>query len=688
MTLGILALAVAMPAGGQPAAEKHVPRAIVWQFDGSSVSRKRYLKDVDFIARHLDIDTIAIAPTEYVNIDDSQTRSDIKELAEYALTRGIRTIVRNDPGVKGFFNASVDGGDAGTYVIENQSEAQGIAYADEAVADADGFASVTVTAKWARRKVRPLWNEVLRVYAFDRLEDGFYRPESLVDVTDRARVASRTSQMQTVEVDCGRSFAGKTFYVMTCQYFNCPDLFGGAMSRRHGRIIEALSDAPLAGYYMDESGYLPLDTRNIRKGEAPPWRGRFFSQAMAVEWRRKHGGDLVRTRFDMRYAPDGNEGVRIRAINRYMEFMRMKPLEVEREAVALQKRIWGDDVFLACHSTFHNHLDEDDVWHTGCNWWDVPRDFGFTDERTDYPTRMGILFAAKEPKLIHMFYSKRTEDYYREMVELAPFNGRIFLHAYNDGVWGQGFGAEDTTFLENVSKLTRTIGCLDGFQKSLPRMDLLVVFGTAAQFNWYPDESARNKWDVDGSLGIEKTVREIWSQGYRAALLPDTMIETGKLEISGGKFVFNGHTFRHCLYLYPKYAKKTVYGFLNSAFGEGMSLSVVGRADIDFDAEPVALRGASHGKFGMAILNGMNVPKSAIPGGAVYEDGSFALVSQGILDGKPTEFDFTLDGVRYSGRHTGLLAYRKGECAFATPGSVLLRDGVAVGLSDMTEVAP
>ena len=119
-----------------------------------------------------------------------------------------------------------------------------------------------------------------------------------------------------------------------------------------------------------------------------------------------------------------------------------------------------------------------------------------------------------------------------------------------------------------------------------------------------------------------------------------------------------------------------------------MSLSVVGRADIDFDAEPVALRGASHGKFGMAILNGMNVPKSAIPGGAVYEDGSFALVSQGILDGKPTEFDFTLDGVRYSGRHTGLLAYRKGECAFATPGSVLLRDGVAVGLLDMTEVAP
>ena len=52
----------------------------------------------------------------------------------------------------------------------------------------------------------------------------------------------------------------------------------------------------------------------------------------------------------------------------------------------------------------------------------------------------------------------------------------------------------------------------------------------------------------------------------------------------------------------------------------------------------------------------------------MYDDGSFALVSRGILDGKPVEFDFTVDGVRYRGSHTGILAVRSGKVVHATPG--------------------
>lgn len=659
-----------------------VPKALVWQFNDRSLSRRQYLKDIDFISRNIDVDVLAIAPLENVNVEDSgQFHDAFKELVEYASSKSIRVVLRQEPGMSGFFNASVDGSDEGTFVIADQTEAQGVAYDDETVLDDEGFAEVKVSAKWARNKLRPLRNELLRVYAFDRTGAGFYRPGSLTDITGKARVVARTSRAQTIEIEAGTEYAGKNVFVLTCQYFNYRDLFGGAFARQQKKIMDSLRDVPLAGFYLDESGYMVLDSRRIRRGETSPWRGRFYSAAMEREWRSKHGTDLVRTLFDMRYAPEGDDRARIRAINLYMETMRMKPLEVERELVAYQKRIWGDDVFLACHSTFHNKLDGDEVWHTGCDWWDVPRDFGFTDERTDYPTRMGVLLSSKKSMLLHMYYSKNAEDYYREMIGMAPFNGRVFQHAYNDGVWGLGFNETETTFLPDIRKLTRVISSLDTFQNVCPRLDLLVVFGTAAQFNWYPDHDARNKWDVDGSLGIQNKMRALWEAGYRCALIPDTMITDGRLGISDGRFVFNGHEFRHCLFLYPKYAKKEVYGFLNRAAAEGMSLAVAGRADIDFDADPVRFRGKAYESYSDSILVDMGVPKTGIKGGAVLSDGSFALASRGIIDGSVTEFGFDVDGVRYTGSHTGLLAYRKGGAMFGTEGSVLFRDGVPVKLA-------
>ena len=48
---------------------------------------------------------------------------------------------------------------------------------------------------------------------------------------------------------------------------------------------------------------------------------------------------------------------------------------------------------------------------------------------------------------------------------------------------------------------------------------------------------------------------------------------------------------------------------------------------------------------------------------------------------EPETFDFTVNGVRYSGEYTGLLAYRKGEFAFATEGSRLFADGVEIPLN-------
>ena len=107
---------------------------------------------------------------------------------------------------------------------------------------------------------------------------------------------------------------------------------------------------------------------------------------------------------------------------------------------------------------------------------------------------------------------------------------------------------------------------------------------------------------------------------------------------------------------------------VNAAAAKGASLAVVGPVDRDFDNNPAKFTGRHFAEWSIDILSTLGCARSAIPGGAVYDDGSFALVSTGILNGKSEDFDINVDGIRYRGSHTGVLAVRDGKVAVATDG--------------------
>jgi hypothetical protein len=122
---------------------------------------------------------------------------------------------------------------------------------------------------------------------------------------------------------------------------------------------------------------------------------------------------------------------------------------------------------------------------------------------------------------------------------------------------------------------------------------------------------------------------------------------------------------------------------LNTAHEHGAKLAVVGKSGIDFDGNEVVLTAPHFEEFSMEILSALGTPKSAIDGGCVYSDGSFSLVSHGLLDKKETEFRFVLDKKTVSGKHTGLLAFRKCGAAFATKGSELFIDDIKIDMKDI-----
>lgn len=659
---------------------KTIPRPMIVGLHKGNIRNKAYLRELDHIRENTLVNIIYLSAGGGVDMENlQQCHALLKEYVDYAAKLGLKVVFRQSH-LEGYFNAGISTApgtpieldQAQIFTIDDPSKAEGIVNDYEAVADENGYAAIQHRAKWARNKIRPLRNKVLRVYAFRKTNEGFYEPGSLQDVTEKILITNSRPMMCEVEFHGGKEFAGYTIFFMIVQYFNAYELFGGSFfEKKEKTLMEAYSDVPFHGVCMDEVGFLLLDTPNIYSGAEEPFRGRFYSEGQRKHYEDKFGIDLIRMLFDMRYAPAGDDKIRIKAINRYFDELRFAIIRNENQVVDLSRKLWGDDLYLSAHNTFHNRLDNTEVWHTACAWWDLPRDYGHTDENITFPVRMGIMLAAKEPLMLDMYYSSEDEDYYNHIIEGAPFNCREFHHPWLDKNGVRNITRKD--FCEMLYKLDEAVAKLDDFQTVLPRLDLLVIFGNYAQNNWYPDYDARNGWDIDGTLRIQDKVDEMWRAGYRCALVPDYAIPDGRIKFEDGKITFNGHAFTHCLFLYPKYAKKETYDFLNRAGAGGFPIAAVGRADIDCDGEPAELSIPVYPDFDFAILEKLGCPRSAIPEGCIYTDGSFALVSKAaLLENKPQPVDLTIDGVRYTGLNTGILAWRNG-LQVATDGGSLQR---------------
>ena len=663
---------------------KEIPNTIGWGLKTEDLVKKKYLEDLDFIKSNTTADYVIIGPCGGVHLQNlQQCHGVIKEITEYAHKIGLKINLKFVTS-EGFHNAPVNVVDyppavdqVQLFPIPNPEKAEAIVSDIELVADEEGFAKYSHKAVWARGKIMPIFSRILKAFVFDKTDEGFYAEGSLQDVTEQIRITNARTNITEFEIDLGKENKGKNIFVLLAQYYNYTAVTEDWEKLKY--LIDAYSDIPLDGITLDEYGYIYLNTKKIRLEEEPPFRGRIYSIGMKKYYEEELNIDLDRLLFDMRYAPANDEKVRIKAINTYFEKLRHFPLEVEKRVYDYAKKVFGDDIYMGVHNTFHNRLDIDEIWHTGCNWWDIPRDFGHTDEGMCFPVRWGVMLACKNPIMFDMYYSSEKENYYKHMIEAAPYNCREIHHAYGDFFWGCSFTEPD--LLENVKKLDTEIARLNAFQTVYPKMDLLVIFGAAAQNNWYPDYTARNTWDVDGSLQILVKCAEMWNEGYRCALAPDYAIEDGRITLNGDKINFNGYDFTHCLFLYPKYAKAETYAFLNKAHANNAKIATIGCSGIDFNGNPVTLTAPHFEEFDMKILETIGCPKSAIDGGCVYSDDSFSLVSKGLMTNEVTNFDFEINKKRYSGHHTGLLAYRAGSYAFATNGSKLFVDGCEVTLN-------
>lgn len=661
---------------------KELPNPLLWTFESYDLKNKNYLKDLEFIKNNMSVNQITISVRNGVQLQNlQQCHGVMKELVERAHELGLKVSLHFTDS-KGFYNAIFQTNNIAAvdqvelFPIPDPDKAASLVNDIELITDEEGFAAYTYTPQWGRKKIMPIYSEILKAYSFEKTAEGFYKAGTLVDVSDKIIITESRTHKTSFEINLGKQNKNKNVFVLFAQYFNYPSVADAWDGFK--KMFDAYSDIPLDGIQLDEYGYILLNSSEICSGTEPAFRGRHYSKGMEKYYREKLGLELACVLFDMRYAPENNEKIRIKAINTYFETLRVFPLEIEKKAYNYAKKLFGKNAYINCHNTFHNSLEGDEIWRTACNWWDIPRDYGHTDENIGFPVRWGVMLSCNNPIMFDMFYAKDSSCHYKHIIEGAPYNCREFHHAFNDFYWGLDF--RDKDFLKNIRHLDETISTLNDFQTVYPKMDLLVIYGAAAQNNWYPNYNARSIWDIDGTLHIQEKCDAMWNSGYRCALVPDYTIEDGRVSIKENKICFNGYEFSHCLFLYPKYAKKGTYEFLNNADNNGVKVAVVGECGIDFNGEKVSLTAPLFNSFDLSILEKIGCKKSAIDNGCIYTDGSFSLVSDSLLTNKPTKFDFDLDGKKIRGKHTGLLAYRENKTAFATEDSELYIDDVKIDL--------
>lgn len=525
--------------------------------------------------------------------------------------------------------------------------------------DRNGNGSCQLNAKFVRSR-SSYKKELYKVLVFKKTDNGFYDPSTFSEISGCEFTVKDETIL--VSIKAGKQFKGYTAYVMGGFYYKSNNNFCQEAIDGTTKFIDQYKDIPFDGVMLDEYGNAKI---------IPPWKLQFkfggfrlqiCSIPMAKELETRTGEPASKTLFHLRYAPAGKPEIRMRAINIYMDLMREGSLRVENTMYKKAKETYGKSCFIAAHNTFHNSLINDEIWATGLKWWSIPREYGFTDEKTPTPTQMGIAMSYPANAMYNMYYDPKIKRFSEKTFTDLRYGIRTFYHAFNDKQWGMGLEMPEA--IKAINPVERCTRLMNRFNPSLPEIRLLVIFGNEALQNWYPNKSERGRYDINDKLKIEEKALKIWKAGYRNALVPTDLITSGKLTLDDHhRPILSGHQFDAILFLYPQYAKESTLKFLEEYVGNGGKLMLEGTATNHFNGNDITGRiqkiqdKATVKGFSIDRLPELGLTRNAVAGGCKNEDGSYVYTDIASLrNSRPVIFKVNFGQDVYTGEYTGFAA--------------------------------
>jgi hypothetical protein len=626
------------------------PRICYWFFSPELFENDKYLTDIDSIAGNTLFNFVFLTAREGADFYDyKQMKPILKKLVAHAHEKGIKV------GLQLWDNTEPAAlSDAQRMVLENEIKL-----------DASGKAKLTAKARYFRFPEILAGSDLLKVYAFRKTKDVFYEKNTFKDITDYCQAESPNKETVNITINGGKELSGYTAYILTQHYISRPCKYSEKAVESFTSALKAYADIPFDGFALDEYGSKYIKQEHVLAAERDTFSGRWYSPPMAEAYKKVYNEKLETLLFDMRYAPSGRPEVTMRAINRYMDFMRGGALRVEKAVCKSAKEIFGNHIFTGVHNTFHNKFTNDEIWVNGLTWWTIPREYGHSDEYTYTPTQMGIAMAYPANAMYNMFYQKDIEKFTEKVLTDLRYGIRTHYHALNDRD-GWGVSLEKSEVRPVINRIEKCAALMNRFNPSLPEIRLLVVFGAEALSNWYPNKSEKGLYNINDKLFIEEKALEIWKKGYLNALVPSDLIVNKTITVSDdGKAMMNGHCFDAVVYLYPQYAREEVIAFLEKYLSKGGKLMIEGKATHHFNGDNISARFA--GIFAKAAVRGFDTDKIAMLGleknllanGCKNEDGSYIFTDiNSLRTGSPASFTVECGNKIYQGKYCGIVLFK------------------------------
>ncbi len=620
------------------------PKIQYWFWDKPLLESQAFKEQLDLLCEKSDFNTVILTERNGVNFWEESMKPYFDKAIKLAHERNLKIMLQLWP--KGHNHITeVDLKNAVAFATEREGVISG------------GELSLTSLCDCVRwvQAAPPIANRILKVYAFKKMGEGFYDENSLADITHKAVITENEENKLTAKFNCPE-LEGYTVYMLTAHYYQCADMFSELRIKEFKDIIDFYKDSGFDSIVLDE-----FKNRTIN----PPWvsdtfRDRFYGDSFKKYFEEKTGKDLDQILFEMRYCPKGKENVRMSAINIYFDIFRHSTKLVETFVADYTKKTFGKDAFDGLHNTYHNWLQNDEIWMTCCNWWEVPRNYAQTDEDICYPVRLGIACGCKESLIFDMYYHKDPQAFADKVMRDAAFGSRLHYHAMNDLYYGVDTGSAE--FLDFIKPVEDKITLLNAFDPDgLPKMELLVVFGFPSLCNWYPDKEARSGFDINKKLVIEKRCIDLWNSGFFNALVPSDAIDDGRItKDADGKFDYCGHKFEKMLYLYPEYAKdKTIAALKNFATAD--NFAVIGSLTRDFYGNKVDGGFLEYSTLpdDADIAKAMSLTKNKYDGGCLLEDGSVVIADVGYSQKQEEKTAcFTVNGHSVNATYKGVFAIK------------------------------
>lgn len=434
------------------------------------------------------------------------------------------------------------------------------------------------------------------VYQTDILEN--INEASIRSIRNKANIQRTDAQTVTVKWSSEGIPEDAKIFIAVASLFDFPDYYSSKYYEFLDFLLHKYEDIPLDGLAVDELGIMWYPGFDFTPGSYMALdNSPIYSKNMDTMYTIHYGNPYLHDLL-YRFCSSLTDPRRIRAVNRYFEWLRTGISKAENYFYDSAKKIYGRETFVGVHNTWYaieEVQNSPEIWKTGITWWSVRKDYGFTDEILLYPVRTALAHKASSHLFYNMWYSEATMDlntFYTEIWKNVRYGGRTISLSY-ECIHEKGtvIQLRDPGKLEAIAAMETIIQGVDHFICSSARCDIAVLTCLSAMCSILCNMNGNQSWDsLYGILKENFTLtRDIFISGYNCDMIGDCEVYDQNLYIGDDGYVTYGNQTYTCLILsYPQFCKKELFHFMKQVKKSRTKLFVIGKADTCFDGSSIS----------------------------------------------------------------------------------------------------